>query len=68
MPKCLRCKNEFESREIEEVNPGGNSEIACVDWCPACNIVAMTVLRREQSAYYKKGPLYDPIRGGHKCR
>ena len=67
-PICLRCGREFENRMIEETNPGGNPEIACKDWCPDCNRLVMMTVFREQSAYYKKGGLYDPIRGGSKCQ
>lgn len=64
MPLCLRCNRYFEKREIEETNPGGLSEIACVDWCPACNKLAMSIVYRDRSAYYERGVLYDPMKGG----
>lgn len=65
MPVCLRCHREFKERVIEETNPGGNPEIACDDWCPDCNRLAMSVVFREMSAYYRPGkPLYDPLKGG----
>ena len=54
--KCRRCGIEFGNPVPEVTNPEGrNKEIACVEWCPRCNKVAMAALYRGASAYYEYG-------------
>lgn len=59
--KCLRCKRDFENPVPSVTNADGNMEIACRDWCPDCNTLAMSIIFRESSAYRTK-ELYDPLR------
>lgn len=62
MKVCRRCNREFDSPVPEITNPDNpNYEIACSEWCPACNALAMSVVFRESSAYRTK-QLYDPMR------
>jgi len=63
--KCLRCGRELDNPVPEVVNPGGIRDIACEEWCAACNALAMSVVYRESSAYYRsEKKLVDPARGG----
>jgi len=60
--KCKRCGQEFENPNPTICNPIGNPEIATSEWCAGCNKLTMTVVFRDASAYYEKGPLFDPLR------
>jgi len=62
--KCRRCGREFVDPVPEVIDPSGYREIACMECCPGCNTLAMSVLFREISAYRTKR-LVDPFRGGH---
>ncbi len=59
--KCLRCRCNFENPVPPVTDPGGFNEIACKEWCPECNTLAMSVIFRESSAYRTK-ELTDPLR------
>lgn len=63
--KCRRCGQEFDNPVPEVTHSEGSHEIACEEWCPDCNILAMSVIFRGFSAYRKeKGQLVDPLKGG----
>lgn len=66
--ECRRCGRDFTDPAPEVTNPGGNKEVVCVGWCPDCNKLATIVLYRERTAYYEKGVLHDPLKGGYKCQ
>ncbi len=38
---CIRCGKKFDNPTPEIKNSKGNTEIACVGWCAACNKVGM---------------------------
>lgn len=66
--KCLRCGRKYENPVPETANSEGTvREIATVEWCSDCNRLAMSVVFRDRSAYYKKGNLYDPIKEFLRC-
>ena len=48
---CLRCNKELGNPPIEVNFPTGNREIACTEWCPACNAFIMSILFRDGSVY-----------------
>ncbi len=49
--RCLRCNREFDNPIPKITNPKGITEIACKDWCPKCNAIAMSMVYRGGSAY-----------------
>lgn len=59
---CRRCGREFTNPVPEVTNPGGDTEIACVEICADCNCFIMNIVRRSDCAYKVKH-LHDPIRG-----
>lgn len=59
--RCRRCGRDFTTPIPDIVNPQGNLEIACVEWCAECNALAMSIIFRESSAYRTEG-LFDPLR------
>lgn len=54
MPKkCMRCGLPFTNPIPEKMNDKGtDTEIATIDWCPKCNAVAMSAVRRYDTAYF----------------
>ena len=48
---CLRCNQEFDNPVPEVIFPSGIKEIACAEWCSACNAYGMSILFRDTSAY-----------------
>lgn len=61
--KCKRCGKDFTNPVPPITNPDGDTEIACVEWCPDCNRFVMNIIRRWSTAYaVDPGELYDPLK------
>ncbi len=59
--ECRRCKADFDNPVPPVTQSDGIEEIACKEWCPECNTLAMSVIFRESSAYRTR-ELTDPLR------
>lgn len=59
---CRRCGVEFTDPVPEVTDPGGNVEIACVEYCADCNCFIMNVIHRHDCAY-KVRYIHDPVKG-----
>lgn len=66
--KCRRCGAGFTNPVPEVTVPGGDPEIACVEFCAECNVFVMNITRRWATAYaVDPKELVDPVRGGRNA-